>query len=110
MANTKRKQKKTRVKPRFFIIIFIGLIAGGIFYQVNGRNQEEAMPNFHGWLSTDVEAFVYEQPNMSVMFEFEHSPTIEPTRVMSQSIEPGRIIGGEAVVVSVTISLGQEVN
>jgi len=109
MKNRKRK-KKTRVKPRFFIMIFMGLIAGGIFYQVNSRTQDDAMPNFHGWLVSDVEAFAYERPNMSVMVEWEHSSTIPPTRVMSQSIQPGRIIGNEAVVVSVTASLGQEVN
>ena len=110
MANKKRRKKKTRVKPRFFIIIFIGLIAGGIFYQVNTRNQEHAMTNFHGWLASEVDEYVSRRPNMSVIFEFEHSDTLEPTRVMSQSVSPGRVVGDEPVVVLVTVSLGKEVN
>lgn len=106
----KRKRKKrNRLRPRFFIIIFVILISGGIFYQVNSRNQPDTMPNFHGWLAHEVEEYLAARPNMSVIFQFEHSDTVEPTRVMAQSLQPGRLIGDEAVVVSVTVSLGKEV-
>ena len=105
----RKKKKRARLQPRFFIIIFIALIAGGIFQQIEIRNQDDTMTNFHGWLANEVEEYISRRENMAVIWEFEYSDTIEPTRIMGQSIQPGRIIGNEAVVVSVTVSRGQEV-
>ncbi|MCL1950653.1 MAG: PASTA domain-containing protein [Turicibacter sp.] len=109
MKKIKKRKKRLRLQPRFFIIIFMGLIIGGIIYQADIRNQSRVMPNLHGWLASEVQEYLGERPNVSVIFEYEHSDIVEPTRVISQSLKPGRVIGDEAVVVSVTISLGSEV-
>ena len=108
-AKKRKRRKRIRLQPRFFVILFTLFIFGGLFYQVRDHNPEYSMTNFHGWLASEVEEYVRNRPNMGLIFEVAHSDAIEPTRVMGQSIQPGRVIGDEAVVVSVTISLGKEV-
>ena len=102
-----KKRRKRRLKPRFFTVIFSILIAILLFRFFFGRHQEVVMPNFHGWESVDVMDFVSRYDNVSVIFELVYSSTVPPTRVISQSVQPGVSLSDGDIQLIVEVSKGE---
>ena len=107
MATKKKiKKKRYRLKPRFFSILFaISIIINITFFFLRARG-DETMPNLHGWSSDDVLVFEEEHDNISIIFELVYSNDVIPTRVVSQSIQPGTNIADTNIVMTVEVSKG----
>ena len=111
MEKKKKKKKKQvrkryKLKPRFFCLIFSVLIIAVLIYKFLIPTSVNELPNFYGWTTEAVMSFESEQPNISIIYEMVYSETVRPTRVVSQSLQPGTEIGEHPLIIVVEISKG----
>lgn len=104
------KKKRIRLKPRFYLIVFLMLLAGATLFHVLTADHQSQMPSMLGWTTDEVLEFESRHPEISIIFDFDYSDQVLPARVMSQSIAPGTTIGPHPLVMQVEISKGTRVH
>jgi len=104
---TTKKKTRTRLTAKTYSILLstIIIIIIGLFFL--RRNQSSQMPNFHGWYSKDVIEFASDF-GFIVEYDFVYSETVAPTRVISQTVNPGTQITPN-LYLFIEISKGREV-
>lgn len=102
----KIQKKKVKLRPRFYSMFLTMAIIISTVYLLwySNRNQ---LPNLHGWASIDVVTLARTH-DIEVTFKFVYSDTVAPTRVTSQSVQPGTLMADD-MVVTVEISKGIKV-